>query len=81
MNCKGCEYLDWKEARTEPHTIYTSVTYICMHSMAKGEFKVAHIKGYIISTTNIVSVKLMADIGNVEQPLWCPLTDEGDLYD
>ena len=50
MNCKGCNYLDWKETQTEPRTIYTLVTYICMHSMAKGEFKIAHRKGYIIST-------------------------------
>ena len=80
MNCKGCNYLDWKETQTEPRTIYTLVTYICMHSMAKGEFKIAHRKGYIISTTNIVSTKLKVEIGNVEQSLWCPLMDEGDLY-
>jgi len=80
--CKGCEYLNWTESNEEGGTCI-SVTYICIHPLAKSidTDKVnKKIKGYVITIDKINQNKFMLEIGNVEQPLWCPFTENDGIY-
>lgn len=79
MKCKGCQYLNWLESNSDS---FISVTYICIHPNAKGVDKIIHgAKGYIISKEDIDKNKFLSKVGNVFQPVWCPLMDEGDYYE
>jgi hypothetical protein len=47
--------------------------FICLHPFARGTEKHSDGKGYVVCTSE--------DKYDVEQPVWCPIVDEGDVYD